>query len=55
MKYITIMIIIYLFIKQLYYGMYELKEKQNKPGGLFVLFIAILGLIFPISTILIFY
>lgn len=42
MPYITIFLLILCFFKTWYYGIYEIHEKQNKPGGIAVLFLAIL-------------
>ena len=47
MKLIAFVFIIYAFIKSMYYGIFEIKEKQNKPGGYTTIFLAILGLILP--------
>lgn len=42
MPYLAIFLVILCFLKTLYYGIFELKEKQNKPGGIAVIFFAIL-------------
>jgi len=54
MKLIAIIFIIYLFLKSIYYGIFELTDNKNKPGGIVIIVIAIIGLIFPLS-LLIFY
>lgn len=55
MKYISILFLIYCFLKVFYYGIFELKYKKNKSGGIAVIIIAITGLILPISILLLFY
>lgn len=52
MRYLFIFMLLFFFIKSFYYGKYEINEKQNKPGGIVVIILAILGFIFP--TILLF-
>lgn len=42
MPYLALFLIIYCFFKTFYYGIYEIKQKQNKPGGMAVCFLAIL-------------
>ncbi len=55
MKYIAIIFLIYIFLKSVYYGMFELKEKNNKSGGVAIIFFATLGLIISLLIIFIFY
>lgn len=55
MKLICIFLLIYSFLKSYYYSMYEIKEKRNKPGGIVILIMAILGLVFPISLLIFLY
>ena len=55
MKLIAFVFLIYAFIKSMYYGIFEIKEKQNKPGGYTTIFLAILGLILPMIILLFFY
>lgn len=55
MKFIAISLLIISFLKSIYYGIYEINEKKNKPAGITVIFLAILGLIFPISLLIIIY
>lgn len=55
MKFLAIIFLIYVFLKGFYYGIFELKEKENKPGGITSIFLAILGLILPLIILLIFY
>lgn len=42
MPYLAILLVILCFLKSFYYGIYEIKQKQNKPGGIAVCFFAIL-------------
>lgn len=42
MPYLSIFFLIFGFLKTFYYGIFELKEKQNKPGGIAILVLAIL-------------
>lgn len=48
MKYISIFFLIYLFLKSFYYGIFEINEKKNKPGGITVIILSFIGLIFPL-------
>lgn len=38
---------IWIFIKTTSYGLYEIKQQQNKFGGTFVIILAIIALVFP--------
>ena len=42
MTFLALFLIFLCFIKTFYYGMYEIQQKQNKPGGIAVLLLAIL-------------
>ena len=42
MPYLAIILIIISFIKTINYGIFEMKQKQNKPGGIAVFITAIL-------------
>lgn len=55
MKTVSIIFLIYSFIKSIFYGYFEIKEKQNKSGGIIVIILAIIGLIFPTTLLLIFF
>ena len=55
MKYIVIIFLLLGFIKSFNYGLYEYKEKENKFGGIAVIFLAFLGLIFPSTLLIILY
>ena len=48
---ITSIAIFICILKTFFYGLYEIKEKENKLGGSFVIFISIVGLIIPIIFI----
>lgn len=54
MKILAILFLIYSFFKSLFYGYFEIKEKENKSGGLIVIFLAIIGLILPVSFLILF-
>lgn len=54
MEYLATFILIYAFLKSIYYGIYEIKDKKNKSGGIAVIVLAILGLILPISLLIIY-
>lgn len=55
MKTLSIIFLIYAFIKSIFYGYYEIKEKENKSGGIIVITLAIIGLIFPITLLILFF
>ena len=55
MKYIFIFILLLACIKSYYYGMFEIKEKENKTGGIAIIFLAILGFIFPSILLILLY
>lgn len=55
MKFFIILLLIYSFLKVFYYGIFELKEKKNKSGGITIIFLAILGLILPLINLIILY
>lgn len=42
MSVLAIILIVICFFKSFYYGLYEIKQKQNKPGGIAVCLFAIL-------------
>lgn len=44
-------IIFFCNLKTFFYGLYEIKENNNKLGGSFVIFISAVGLIIPILFI----
>ena len=41
MKILSIIFLIYAFLKSLFYGYFEIKEKENKSGGIAVIFLAV--------------
>jgi len=47
MKVLVLILSIIIFIKTTSYGIYELKENNNKSGGIVVISIAFLSLILP--------
>ena len=47
MKFLVIVLSIIIFIKTTSYGLYELKENNNKVGGITVIAIAALSLVLP--------
>lgn len=55
MKFLFTFILIIGFLKSIYYGLFEIKEKENKSGGIAVIVIAILGLILPTALLFILY
>lgn len=54
MKILSIIVLIYAFLKSIFYGYFEIKEKENKSGGIIVIILAIIGLILPISFLIFF-
>lgn len=54
MKLISISFLIYAFFKGMFYGYFEITEKENKSGGIIVIFLSIIGLIFPSISLLFF-
>ena len=55
MKYLTIIFIIFCFFKSLSYSLFEIEEKNNKPGGIAIIFLSILGLIISTNILLFLY
>lgn len=51
MRILAIIVVIYFFIKTFFYGLYELKENNNKSGGIYTIVISIIALVFPIVEI----
>lgn len=47
MKFLVLILSIIIFIKTTSYGLYELKENNNKSGGIVVISIAVISLILP--------
>ncbi len=55
MKYLSILFIIYLFLKSFNYGIFELNEKKNFLAGFFIIILSFISLIFPITLLLLIY
>lgn len=47
MPYLALILLLIGFFKTFYYGIYEIKKKQNKPGGIAVCCFAILRTYLP--------
>jgi len=47
MRILVVILSIIIFIKTTSYGVYELKENNNKTGGIVVISIAVIALILP--------
>lgn len=50
--FITVVISIWIFIKTISYGIYEIKKNSNKSGGIAVIALSILSLILPIIMVI---
>lgn len=55
MKYFSILFIIYLFLKSFNYGFFELNNKKNIPGGIFLIIVSIISFIFPLILLITIY
>ncbi len=55
MKYLAMIFLIYMFIKSICYGIFEINEKNNKFGGLVVIFLSLIGIILPFTVIFLSY
>lgn len=42
MPFLAFILLLFCFLKFFYYGIYEFKQKQNKPGGIASCFLALL-------------
>ncbi len=42
MAYLALFLIVVAFFKTFYYGVYEIKQKKNKPGGITVCILSFL-------------
>lgn len=51
LKIFVSLLIIFSFLKTLFYGIYEINNNQNKSGGITVIVLGIIGLILPIIII----
>jgi hypothetical protein len=47
MKFIIILLTIYIFLKTIYYGIYEYKDNNNKLAGIFIIIFSFVSLILP--------
>lgn len=47
MKIVIALLTIFVFLKTLYYGIYECKQNNNKVAGISIIFISLLCLIIP--------
>ena len=54
MNYIFIVFILYLFFKSWFYGLFELKEMNNKPAATAIFVLSLLSFIFSIICLYIF-
>lgn len=55
MKVVAIFLLIYFFIKSIFYAKYELNDKKNKSGGMIIIFLAFLGLTLPLLLLIMLY
>ncbi len=55
MKILVIILLLFSFIKSIYYSIFEIKEKQNKLAGITVIFLSLLGLIGPLFLLIFIY
>lgn len=51
LKLFVSLLIIFSFLKTLFYGLYEIKNNQNRSGGITVIVLGVIGLILPIVII----
>lgn len=51
---LIILFIIAAFIESMSYAIYELKINKNKPGGISIIILSLVGLVFPIVSYFIF-
>jgi len=50
MQYISIILVILAFLKSFYYGIFEIKEKKNKFGGIVVLVLSLIRAYSPFNS-----
>ena len=55
MKIISIIFLIYAFLKSIFYGYFEINEKSNKIGGIVVIVLALIGLVLPVTFLILFF
>lgn len=46
-----IILSIWIFMKTLSYGIFEIKNNSNKPGGITIIIVSIISLIYPIIMV----
>lgn len=46
-----IILAIWIFMKTLSYGIFEIKNNSNKPGGITIIIISLISLIYPIIMV----
>lgn len=47
MKILIFLLTLFIFIKTVYYAIYEIKENNNKTSGIFIIILSIICLILP--------
>ncbi len=47
MKILLFLLTLFIFIKTVYYAIYEIKENNNKTSGIFIIILSIICLILP--------
>ena len=47
MKILIFLLTLFIFIKTVYYAIYEIKENNNKTSGIFIIILSIICLIVP--------
>lgn len=47
MVFVVIFLSIWFFIRTFSYGIFEIKNNSNKPGGITIIILSIISLIFP--------
>ena len=55
MKYLICILVLLSFYKSIFYAMFEYREKQNKPAGIGIYILSLIGLFFPIFVALTWY
>lgn len=51
LKFFVSLLIIFSFLKSVFYGIYEINNNNNKSGGITVIILSIIGLILPVAII----
>lgn len=55
MLFLSYLFLVFCFLKGIFYGIYEIKESNNKLGGIIFIFICLIGLILPVISLMINY